>query len=73
MSRVVPELEFKKAISIHSLRHRDATHWLEAGVNLRWIQQYLGHSALKTTMVALHLTPASQEQAVRRIETLMGP
>ena len=73
MSRVVQELEFKKAISIHSLRHSYATHLLEAGVNLRLIQQYLGHSSLNTTMVYLHLTPASQEQAVRRIETLMGP
>jgi integrase/recombinase XerD len=73
MSRVVQELEFKKAISIHSLRHSYATHLLEAGVNLRLIQQYLGHSSLHTTMIYLHLTTASQEQAVARIETLMGP
>jgi site-specific recombinase XerD len=73
MSRVVQELGFKKAISNHSLRHSYATHLLEAGVNLRLIQQYLGHSSLNTTMVYLHLTPASQERAVARIETLMGP
>ena len=73
MGRVVQELGLKKAISVHSLRHSYATHLLEAGVNLRLIQQYLGHSSLNTTMVYLHLTPASQEQAVRRIETLMGP
>ena len=73
MRRVVHELEFKKAISIHTLRHSYATHLLEAGVNLRLIQQYLGHSSLQTTMVYLHLTTASQEQAVARIETLMGP
>ena len=46
---------------------------LEAGVNLRLIQQYLGHSSLHTTMVYLHLTTVSQEQAVARIEALMGP
>jgi site-specific recombinase XerD len=46
---------------------------LEAGVNLRLIQQYLGHSSLNTTMVYLHPTTASQEQAIARIETLMGP
>jgi site-specific recombinase XerD len=73
MSRVVQELKFRKAISIHSLRHSYATHLLEAGVNLRLIQQYLGHSSLNTTMVYLHLTTASQEQAIARIETLMGP
>jgi site-specific recombinase XerD len=73
MSRVVQELGLKKAISVHSLRHSYATHLLEAGVNLRLIQQYLGHSSLHTTMVYLHLTTASQEQAVARIETVMGP
>ena len=66
-----PELKFQKAISIHSLRHSYATHLLEAGVNLRMIQQYLGHSSLQTTMVYLHLTTVSQEQAVARIEALM--
>jgi len=73
MRRVVQELRFQKAISIHSLRHSYATHLLEAGVNLRLIQQYLGHSSLQTTMVYLHLTTASQEQAIARIEALMGP
>jgi integrase/recombinase XerD len=72
MRRVVVDLKFTKAISIHSLRHSYASHLLEAGVNLRLIQQYLGHSSLQTTMVYLHLTAASQEQAVARIETLMG-
>jgi site-specific recombinase XerD len=73
LRRVVQELKFQKAISIHSLRHSYATHLLEAGVNLRLIQQYLGHSSLTTTMVYLHLTTASQEQAVARIEASMGP
>jgi integrase/recombinase XerD len=72
MRRVVAELKSRKAISIHTLRHSYATHLLEAGVNLRLIQQYLGHSSLRTTMVYLHLTTASQEQARARIEELMG-
>ncbi len=73
LQRVVQELKFQKAISIHTLRHSYATHLLEAGVNLRLIQQYLGHSSLRTTMVYLHLTSVSQEQAFARIEELMGP
>jgi integrase/recombinase XerD len=73
MRRVVRELKFRKAISIHSLRHSYATHLLEAGINLRLIQQYLGHSSLQTTMVYLHLTTVRQEQALARIEELMGP
>jgi integrase/recombinase XerD len=73
MRRVVGELKFHKAISIHSLRHSYATHLLEAGVSLRLIQEYLGHSSLLTTMVYLHLTTVSQEQARAKIEDLMGP
>jgi site-specific recombinase XerD len=73
MRRVVAELKLRKAVSIHTLRHSYATHLLEAGVNLRLIQRYLGHSSLRTTMIYLHLTTASQEQARARIEGLMGP
>ena len=73
LRRVVRELGLRKSISIHTLRHSYATHLLEAGVNLRLIQQYLGHSSLQTTMIYLHLTAASQEQARERIEALMGP
>lgn len=71
MRRVVVQLKIKKAISIHSLRHSYATHLLEAGVSLRLIQQYLGHSSLQTTTVYLHLTSQGQQQAVETIERLM--
>lgn len=62
----------KKGVSVHTLRHSYATHLLEAGVNLRTIQQYLGHASLETTMVYLHLTTKGQEDAVAHINALMG-
>ena len=62
----------KRDLSVHTLRHSYATHLLEAGVNLRVIQQYLGHTQLETTMVYLHLTHKGQEDAYARINTLMG-
>jgi len=61
----------KKQVSVHTLRHSYATHLLEAGVNLRVIQQYLGHSSLETTMVYLHLTGKGQEDAIAHINALM--
>jgi integrase/recombinase XerD len=72
MKRVVQELGFRKRITIHTLRHSYATHLLEAGINLRLIQQYLGHSSLQATMIYLHLTSLGQEQARATIAKLMS-
>jgi integrase/recombinase XerD len=72
MKRVVQELGFRKRVTIHTLRHSYATHLLEAGINLRLIQQYLGHGSLQATMIYLHLTSLGQEQARATIEKLMS-
>lgn len=61
----------KRRVSIHTLRHSYATHLLEAGVNIRAIQRYLGHSQLETTMVYLHLTSKGQEDAYGIINDVM--
>ncbi|MCX6983620.1 MAG: site-specific integrase [Lentisphaerae bacterium] len=61
----------KRRVSIHTLRHSYATHLLEAGVNIRAIQRYLGHSQLETTMVYLHLTNKGQEDAYDIINAVM--
>jgi site-specific recombinase XerD len=72
IKRVAQELGFRKHVTIHTLRHSYATHLLEAGVNLRLIQQYLGHGSLQATMIYLHLTTLGQEQARATIEKLMS-
>ena len=72
IKKVVDELGWaKRGVSTHTLRHCYATHLLEAGVNLRQIQKYLGHSSLMTTTIYLHLTTVGEEVAVAKINALM--
>ena len=62
-----------KAASVHTLRHSYATHLLEAGVNLRLIQAYLGHSSPKTTALYTHLTREANALAAEAINRVMQP
>ncbi len=81
MSKSSVQSLFKKALkqsginkraSVHTLRHSYATHLLETGVNLRLIQEYLGHNSPITTALYAHLTAKAMEIASKSINKLMS-
>ncbi len=65
------ECGFQKHVTVHTLRHSWATHMLEAGVNLRLIQTWLGHASPSTTALYTHLTPKLVGQATEAINGLL--
>lgn len=61
-----------KKVSVHNLRHSYATHLLEAGIDIRIIQKYLGHKSIASTMIYTQLTPVISENVQQKVDRLMS-
>jgi len=70
IKKAVLDAGIQKNINLHMLRHSYATHLLEAGTNLRYIQELLGHQSLKTTQIYTHVSSLALSKVISPFDRL---
>lgn len=70
LKNALKQAGIQKPVTLHWLRHSYATHLLEAGTDLRYIQELLGHKSSKTTEIYTHVSEKSLQKIVSPFDNL---
>lgn len=66
LHQLVSRTKIKRRITPHMLRHSTATHLLEAGVDISYVQKLLGHSSISTTEIYTHISNSSLHAILKK-------